>query len=438
MDDKTKKQFEEELDKFIKSSKKKGVTAYQDVIDMFSKYELSEEEFDIIWNALDKNGIVLSSMSEDDETAGTDLDDATAEELDEIDEESEKIEKEIEDLDKDLDKDLGDDSVGMADSVHMYLKEIGSVDLLSMDEEIELAKRIELGKAAEAENEKLEARLAELKNPAKKTKSPKEKEKEAKEKNAIQKKLRSNKKAIADAKDAVDHLTSANLRLVVSNAKHYLGRGMSFLDVIQEGNLGLMRAVDKFDYHKGYKFSTYATWWIRQAITRSIADQARTIRLPVHMVENINRIVRIRRTLTSELGREPTTKEVAERADMDEAKVQEITRISAEPISLETPVGEEEDTTIGDMVDDKATIAPEEAAAKMMLRQQIMEQMQALDDREREVLILRYGLRDGQPQTLEEVGKKFSVTRERIRQIEARAIKKLKLPSRLKKLDGFI
>ena len=250
--------------------------------------------------------------------------------------------------------------------------------------------------------------------------------------------MRANKKVIDDAKDAIDHLTSANLRLVVSNAKHYLGRGMNFLDVIQEGNLGLMRAVDKFDYHKGYKFSTYATWWIRQAITRSIADQARTIRLPVHMVENINRIVRIRRTLTSELGREPSTAEVAARADMDEAKVQEIMRISAEPISLETPVGEEEDTTIGDMVDDKTTVAPEEAAAKTLLRQQIMESMEALDEREREVLILRYGLRDGQPQTLEEVGKKFSVTRERIRQIEARAIKKLKLPSRLKKLDGFI
>ena len=407
MDDKTRKSFEEDLDKFIKKAKKKGVTEYQDVVNVFNKYELTEEEFDLVWNALDKNSIVLSSP----------VDDAPDSELDEIDEESEEIEKEIEDLDKDSSL---DENAAMADSVHMYLKEIGSVELLTMEEEIELAKRIEAGKAAREENEKLAEKIEGLKKA-------RNKEKAAKDKRTWQAKMRANKKVIDDAKDAIDHLTSANLRLVVSNAKHYLGRGMNFLDVIQEGNLGLMRAVDKFDYHKGYKFSTYATWWIRQAITRSIADQARTIRLPVHMVENINRIVRIRRTLTSELGREPSTAEVAARADMDEAKVQEIMRISAEPISLETPVGEEEDTTIGDMVDDKT-----------LLRQQIMESMEALDEREREVLILRYGLRDGQPQTLEEVGKKFSVTRERIRQIEARAIKKLKLPSRLKKLDGFI
>ena len=418
MDDKTRKSFEEDLDKFIKKAKKKGVTEYQDVVNVFNKYELTEEEFDLVWNALDKNSIVLSSP----------VDDAPDSELDEIDEESEEIEKEIEDLDKDSSL---DENAAMADSVHMYLKEIGSVELLTMEEEIELAKRIEAGKAARKENEKLAEKIEGLKKA-------RNKEKAAKDKRTWQAKMRANKKVIDDAKDAIDHLTSANLRLVVSNAKHYLGRGMNFLDVIQEGNLGLMRAVDKFDYHKGYKFSTYATWWIRQAITRSIADQARTIRLPVHMVENINRIVRIRRTLTSELGREPSTAEVAARADMDEAKVQEIMRISAEPISLETPVGEEEDTTIGDMVDDKTTVAPEEAAAKTLLRQQIMESMEALDEREREVLILRYGLRDGQPQTLEEVGKKFSVTRERIRQIEARAIKKLKLPSRLKKLDGFI
>ena len=418
MDDKTRKSFEEDLDKFIKKAKKKGVTEYQDVVNVFNKYELTEEEFDLVWNALDKNSIVLSSP----------VDDAPDSELDEIDEESEEIEKEIEDLDKDSSL---DENAAMADSVHMYLKEIGSVELLTMEEEIELAKRIEAGKAAREENEKLAEKIEGLKKA-------RNKEKAAKDKRTWQAKMRANKKIIDDAKDAIDHLTSANLRLVVSNAKHYLGRGMNFLDVIQEGNLGLMRAVDKFDYHKGYKFSTYATWWIRQAITRSIADQARTIRLPVHMVENINRIVRIRRTLTSELGREPLTAEVAARADMDEAKVQEIMRISAEPISLETPVGEEEDTTIGDMVDDKTTVAPEEAAAKTLLRQQIMESMEALDEREREVLILRYGLRDGQPQTLEEVGKKFSVTRERIRQIEARAIKKLKLPSRLKKLDGFI
>ncbi len=421
MDEKMQKALEEELAKFIKNGKSRGAVAYEEVIEVFEKYELTEEEFEDIWNALDKNGIVLSTMSED-------SDDATDAELSEIDGESEEIEREIEEFDKDV---VGDDSQ-MADSVHMYLKEIGSVDLLSMEEEIELAKRIEKGKAAERENEELQRKIDEIKN--RKTIS----EKAKREKENYQKKIRNNKKIIADSKEAIDHLTSANLRLVVSNAKHYLGRGMSFLDVIQEGNLGLMRAVDKFDYHKGYKFSTYATWWIRQAITRSIADQARTIRLPVHMVENINRIVRIRRTLTAELGREPTTAEVAERADMDESKVQEITRISAEPISLETPVGEEEDTTIGDMVDDKTTIAPEEAAAKTMLRQQIMESMEALDEREREVLILRDGLRDGQPQTLEEVGKKFNVTRERIRQIEARAIKKLKLPSRLKKLDGFI
>ena len=419
MDDNTRKSFEEDLDKFVKKATKKGSAEYQEVIDIFEKYELTDEEFDQVWNALAKNSIVLNSTADED---------APESELDEIDEESEAIEKEIEELDKES---IVDDSAAMADSVHMYLKEIGSVELLTMEEEIELAKRIENGKQAELENEKLNVKLEELKNE-------KNKDKAAKEKKSIQGKIRNNKRVIADGKDAADHLTSANLRLVVSNAKHYLGRGMNFLDVIQEGNLGLMRAVDKFDYHKGYKFSTYATWWIRQAITRSIADQARTIRLPVHMVENINRIVSIRRTLTNEKGREPTIAVISERADMDEAKVQEIMRISAEPISLETPVGEEEDTTIGDMVDDKTTIAPEEAAAKTLLRQQIMESMEALDEREREVLILRYGLRDGQPQTLEEVGKKFSVTRERIRQIEARAIKKMKLPSRLKKLDGFI
>lgn len=277
------------------------------------------------------------------------------------------------------------DGISMDDPVRMYLKEIGKVPLLSASEEIVLAKRMEKG------------------------------DEEAKKK-----------------------LAEANLRLVVSIAKRYVGRGMHFLDLIQEGNLGLIKAVEKFDYTKGYKFSTYATWWIRQAITRAIADQARTIRIPVHMVETINRLMRISRQLIQELGREPQPEEIAEAMEMSESRVREIMKISQEPVSLETPIGEEEDSHLGDFIPDEDALAPSEAAAFTLLKEQLIEVLDTLTEREQKVLRLRFGLDDGRGRTLEEVGKEFSVTRERIRQIEAKALRKLRHPSRSKKLRDYL
>ncbi len=296
------------------------------------------------------------------------------------------IELEDEDEDeKDLDLSIAEVSVNTDDHVRMYLKEIGKVPLLSAEEETELAKRIEEG------DEAAKSRLAE-----------------------------------------------ANLRLVVSIAKRYVGRGMLFLDLIQEGNLGLIKAVEKFDYRKGYKFSTYATWWIRQAITRAIADQARTIRIPVHMVETINKLIRLSRQLLQENGREPTDKELAESMQMSEEKVREIRKISLEPVSLETPIGEEEDSHLGDFIPDEDIPAPAEAAASTLLKEQLMDVLDTLTDREKKVLMLRFGLKDGRSRTLEEVGKEFKVTRERIRQIEAKALRKLRHPSRSKKLRDYL
>ncbi len=296
------------------------------------------------------------------------------------------IELEDEDEDeKDLDLSIAEASVNTDDHVRMYLKEIGKVPLLSADEETELAKRIEEG------DEAAKSRLAE-----------------------------------------------ANLRLVVSIAKRYVGRGMLFLDLIQEGNLGLIKAVEKFDYRKGYKFSTYATWWIRQAITRAIADQARTIRIPVHMVETINKLIRLSRQLLQENGREPTDRELAESMQMSEEKVREIRKISLEPVSLETPIGEEEDSHLGDFIPDEDIPAPAEAAASTLLKEQLMDVLDTLTDREKKVLMLRFGLKDGRSRTLEEVGKEFKVTRERIRQIEAKALRKLRHPSRSKKLRDYL
>ena len=295
------------------------------------------------------------------------------------------IELEDEDDDKELDLSIAEASVNTDDHVRMYLKEIGKVPLLSAEEETELAKRIEEG------DEAAKSRLAE-----------------------------------------------ANLRLVVSIAKRYVGRGMLFLDLIQEGNLGLIKAVEKFDYRKGYKFSTYATWWIRQAITRAIADQARTIRIPVHMVETINKLIRLSRQLLQENGREPTDKELAESMQMTEEKVREIRKISLEPVSLETPIGEEEDSHLGDFIPDEDIPAPAEAAATTLLKEQLMEVLDTLTDREKKVLMLRFGLKDGRSRTLEEVGKEFNVTRERIRQIEAKALRKLRHPSRSKKLKDYL
>lgn len=290
-----------------------------------------------------------------------------------------------EDADKELDLSIAEASVNTDDHVRMYLKEIGKVPLLSAEEETELAKRIEEG------DELAKSRLAE-----------------------------------------------ANLRLVVSIAKRYVGRGMLFLDLIQEGNLGLIKAVEKFDYRKGYKFSTYATWWIRQAITRAIADQARTIRIPVHMVETINKLIRLSRQLLQENGREPTDKELAESMQMTEEKVREIRKISLEPVSLETPIGEEEDSHLGDFIPDEDIPAPAEAAATTLLKEQLMDVLDTLTEREKKVLMLRFGLKDGRSRTLEEVGKEFNVTRERIRQIEAKALRKLRHPSRSKKLKDYL
>ena len=308
-------------------------------------------------------------------------------------------------------------SVKVDDPVRMYLKDIGKIPLLSLEEETNLAKQVVDGREAKA-------RLAEIENDDQNTVSVEEYE---------------SLMTISDeADEAKDKLVNANLRLVVSIAKRYLGRGLQFLDLIQEGNMGLIKAVDKFDHQKGFKFSTYATWWIRQAITRAVADQARTIRIPVHMVETINKLVRIQRQLVQELSREPTPQEVADKMDISVEKVQQIQKIAQEPISLESPVGEEEDSNLGDFISDPHGLDPYEYTAKMKLRQELDDVLKTLTDREERVLRLRFGLVDGRQRTLEEVGKEFNVTRERIRQIEAKALRKLKHPSRSRKLKDFM
>ena len=302
------------------------------------------------------------------------------------------------------------------DPVRMYLKEIGKVPLLSAAEEIDLAMKIEAGVAAAAELDKAEEEGREL---------------ERREKRRLG---RVEQVGI----DAKQHLIEANLRLVVSIAKRYVGRGMLFLDLIQEGNLGLIRAVEKFDYTKGFKFSTYATWWIRQAITRAIADQARTIRIPVHMVETINKLVRIQRQLLQELGREPTPEEIGKEMGLPAERVREIQKISQEPVSLETPIGEEEDSQLGDFIEDDAAVVPPDAASFSMLQEQLSKVLDGLAERERKVISLRFGLEDGHPRTLEEVGREFGVTRERIRQIESKTLAKLRHPSRSSKLKDYL
>jgi len=296
---------------------------------------------------------------------------------------------------------VADLEASLDDPVRMYLREIGRVPLLTAEEEVRLAQRIERGKV-----ERLRP------NP--------------------------NRRYIEDGEEAQRRLTEANLRLVVSVAKKYIGRGMSLLDLIQEGNIGLIRAVEKFDYTKGYKFSTYATWWIRQAITRAIADQARTIRIPVHMVETINRLIRISRRLLQDLGREPTSEEIAEQMDITAEKVREIIKVSQEPVSLETPIGEEDDSHLGDFIEDHTALAPADAASHQLLKEQVEDVLDSLTERERKVLQLRFGLDDGRARTLEEVGKEFHVTRERIRQIEAKALRKLRHPSRSRKLKDYL
>lgn len=355
--------------------KKKNVLEEQEVKDFFAGDNLDSERWDAVYDFLDANKVDVLRVGND---AELDLMDA------ELFEEGMDLEHEEEiDLEKiDLSVPEG---VGIEDPVRMYLKEIGKIPLLSMEDEIELAKRIELG------------------------------DDEARKK-----------------------LAESNLRLVVSIAKRYVGRGMQFLDLIQEGNVGLIKAVEKFDYRKGYKFSTYATWWIRQAITRAIADQARTIRIPVHMVETINRLIRTSRQLLQELGREPQPEEIAKRMDMPVERVREIMKISQDPVSLETPIGEEEDSHLGDFIQDDHVAVPVDAATFTLLHEQLLEVLDTLTDREQKVLKLRFGLEDGHPRTLEEVGKEFNVTRERIRQIEAKALRKLRHPSRSKKLKDYL
>lgn len=403
----------EELEKMlISAAKAKGNRLTQDDLDAFqSRYDLDDEAYENLIDAINENHIEIEDgldaleIDDDDFMAGgaDDLDDLEGLEVDTDDDTGDD---DIANLDfgNDLDMDFGDtnkmynqsdddddmnqlgSNVKINDPVKMYLKEIGRVDLLTHEQEIELAKRI-----------------------------------------------------LEGDEQAKKELAAANLRLVVSIAKRYVGRGMLFLDLIQEGNMGLIKAVEKFDYTKGFKFSTYATWWIRQAITRAIADQARTIRIPVHMVETINKLTRIQRQLVQELGREPTAEEIAEKMDgMTPAKVREIQKISLEPVSLETPIGEEDDSHLGDFIEDEGAMSPDDYASNELLKDELNEVLLELTDREEKVLRLRFGLDDGRTRTLEEVGKEFNVTRERIRQIEAKALRKLKHPSRSKRLKDFL
>lgn len=357
----------ENIKVLIQKGKRKGIISYREIMDAFEQVDLSPEQIDDIYETLASQGIEILPDAGGNET---------------IEEEPESFQPGEEEVEIDLSIPEG---IALDDPVRMYLKEIGRVPLLSADEEIELAHRVEKG------DEAAKRRLAE-----------------------------------------------ANLRLVVSIAKRYVGRGMLFLDLIQEGNLGLIKAVEKFDYRKGFKFSTYATWWIRQAITRAIADQARTIRIPVHMVETINKLIRVSRQLLQTLGREPTAEEIAEEMEMSPERVREIIKIAQEPVSLETPIGEEEDSHLGDFIEDHDAPAPAEAASFRLLKEQLEDVLNTLTPREEKVLRLRFGLDDGRARTLEEVGQIFNVTRERIRQIEAKALRKLRHPSRSKKLKDFL
>ena len=369
MDENTQAKFDEKLKSLLAiAKKKKNVLEYQEISEFFTDMTLGEEQFDKILETLEQNNVDVLRITEEDDV---DDEEIILTEEDEVD---------MENIDLSV-----PDGVSIEDPVRMHLKEIGKVPLLSAEEEIELAQKMELGD-----------------------------------------------------QDAKKRLAEANLRLVVSIAKRYVGRGMLFLDLIQEGNLGLIKAVEKFDYRKGYKFSTYATWWIRQAITRAIADQARTIRIPVHMVETINKLIRVSRQLLQELGREPTPEEIAEEMSLPVERVREILKISQEPVSLETPIGEEEDSHLGDFIQDDNVPVPADAAAFTLLKEQLVEVLGTLTDREQKVLRLRFGLDDGRARTLEEVGKEFNVTRERIRQIEAKALRKLRHPSRSRKLKDYL
>jgi len=408
MDENTKVKFDEKIKELLNlAKKKKNVLDYSDVGDAFRDLPIEEEQFDKVLEILESNGIVCNVEI----PVEADLDD---EEINL----SEEDEVDVENIDLSV-----PDGVSIEDPVRMYLKEIGKVPLLSAEEEIEFAKKIEDGAAAEEKLKDMDLMLETA---------------EGEERETLEKEKKELGYVIADGEDAKQRLAEANLRLVVSIAKRYVGRGMLFLDLIQEGNLGLIKAVEKFDYRKGYKFSTYATWWIRQAITRAIADQARTIRIPVHMVETINKLIRVNRQLLQELGREPLPEEIAEKMDIPVERVREISKISQEPVSLETPIGEEEDSHLGDFIQDDNVPVPAEAAAFTLLKEQLVEVLSTLTEREQKVLRLRFGLDDGRARTLEEVGKEFNVTRERIRQIEAKALRKLRHPSRSRKLKDYL
>ena len=402
-DEALREKFQQKLrELLLVAKKKKNMLEYQEISDFFKDLHLDAEQLDKVLEFLEANGVDVLRITDDAD------DDDILLELDDDDEvEVEKIDLSI------------PDGVSIEDPVRMYLKEIGKVPLLSAEEEIDLAQNMEDGVVAREKIAILRKR-----------------EEEGGEDNAEEiAKLQK----VADAGDeAKKRLAEANLRLVVSIAKRYVGRGMLFLDLIQEGNLGLIKAVEKFDYRKGYKFSTYATWWIRQAITRAIADQARTIRIPVHMVETINKLIRVSRQLLQELGREPSPEEIAVEMNMPVERVREILKISQEPVSLETPIGEEEDSHLGDFIQDDNVPVPAEAAAFTLLKEQLEEVLGTLTEREQKVLTLRFGLEDGRARTLEEVGKEFNVTRERIRQIEAKALRKLRHPSRSRKLKDYL
>lgn len=398
--------FQQKLIEILElGKKKKNMLEYQEIADFFKDLNLDPEKFEMVIDYLEQNGIDVLKISNDDDVD----DDIILDEEDEV--EVEKIDLSV------------PEGVSVEDPVRMYLKEIGKVPLLSADEEIELAQNMEDGAVAIEKINVLKGRLDGASEE---------------EKAEIKEEIKTLQRDVDKGADAKKRLAEANLRLVVSIAKRYVGRGMFFLDLIQEGNLGLIKAVEKFDYKKGYKFSTYATWWIRQAITRAIADQARTIRIPVHMVETINKLIRVSRQLLQELGREPSPEEIAKEMSMPVERVREILKISQEPVSLETPIGEEEDSHLGDFIKDDNVPVPADAAAFTLLKEQLEEVLGTLTEREQKVLTLRFGLEDGRARTLEEVGKEFNVTRERIRQIEAKALRKLRHPSRSRKLKDYL
>ena len=392
----------EKLAELFEKGKKKGKLSVGEIMDVLEEMDLGAEQMDKIYDAMENMGI---------DTVGEDYAVELPDDIDPPMEAMEDIpEEEV------VDPNSMVDSFGTDDPVRMYLKEIGKVNLLSSEEEVDLAQIMAAGAAAKEQMEELAASGEEL---------PVEVTEEL-------------EKLIKKGERAKQRLAEANLRLVVSIAKRYVGRGMQFLDLIQEGNLGLIKAVEKFDATKGFKFSTYATWWIRQAITRAIADQARTIRIPVHMVETINKVIRVSRQLLQELGHDPTPEEIAKEMDMPVDRVREILKIAQEPVSLETPIGEEEDSHLGDFIPDEDASEPAEAASFTLLKEQLIEVLATLTPREEKVLKLRFGIEDGRTRTLEEVGKEFNVTRERIRQIEAKALRKLRHPSRSKKLKDFL